>query len=165
MCKINPEVNILTSRKRLVLEQTSESVERFRAVANIQPPVKGWIRAVREALGMTGAQFAKRLGVTPPRVTRLEQAEVAGAATIRTMRQAAEAVDCVFVYAVVPRSTLEELVHTRAAKVASERLGRSAHTMRLEDQGLSDKEMRRALAAAVSDLVATMPRTLWDDPK
>jgi len=32
------------------------------------PPPKGWIRAIRDALGMTGVQLAKRLHVRPQTV-------------------------------------------------------------------------------------------------
>lgn len=43
-----------------------------------QVPVKGWIRAIREALGMSGRQLAQRLKVSQPRIPRLEQDELTG---------------------------------------------------------------------------------------
>jgi len=154
----------LANRKRLILEQLTDNVNRFRQLKDTPHPVKGWIRAIREALGMSGVQFAKRLGVSPQRVATLEKAEVAGAVTIRSMRQAAEALDCVFVYALVPRSSMKDTVRRQALEVARERLKHTSHTMLLEDQQLSKEKMRKALDAAVEELVDAMPKELWDKP-
>jgi len=154
----------LANRKRLILEQLTDNVNRFRQLKDTPHPVKGWIRAIREALGMSGVQFAKRLGVSPQRVATLEKAEVAGAVTIRSMRQAAEALDCVFVYALVPRSSMKDTVRRQALEVARERLKHTSHTMLLEDQQLSKEKMRKALDAAVKELVDAMPKELWDKP-
>lgn len=81
----------------------------FAQLSNIkvlQPPVKGWFRSIREALGMSGKQLGERMGVSQPGVVQIEKDEVSGAVTMKTMRQGAEAMDCVFVYAVVPRASL-----------------------------------------------------------
>ncbi|MEK6695997.1 MAG: mobile mystery protein A [Candidatus Deferrimicrobiota bacterium] len=154
----------MANRKRLILEQLTDNVNRFSQLKDAPHPVKGWIRAIREALGMSGVQFAKRLGVSPQRVATLEKAEVTGAVTIRSMRQAAEALDCVFVYALVPRSSLKDTVRRQALEVARERLKHTSHTMLLEDQQLSKEKMRKALDAAVEELVDAMPKELWDKP-
>jgi len=55
-------------------------------------------------------QLAKRLGVSPPRITQLEADEVKGRVTINTLRRSAEALDCVLVYGLVPRTSLEQMV-------------------------------------------------------
>lgn len=153
----------MSNRTRLILEQLTDNVGRFSQLKDTPPPVKGWIRAIREALGMSGVQFAKRLGVAPSRLAILEKAEVAGAVTIRSMRKAAEALDCVFVYALVPRSSLKDTIHRQALEVAQDRLLRTSHTMLLEDQQLSKEEMQKALEAAVAELVEAMPKALWDN--
>lgn len=152
---------MLPSRKRLVLEQLGKTLSRFAGLQAVSPPARGWIRAIREALGMSGVQFAARLGVMPPRVTALERDELSGAVTMKTMRQAAEALDCVFLYALVPRTSLEETIRRQAEAVARERLLRVSHTMMLESQQLSEEEMKQALDAAVEELVRTMPKDLW----
>jgi predicted DNA-binding mobile mystery protein A len=99
------EINMLPNQRRLMRSQLEQTLSRFSALQGLQPP-RGWIRAIREALGMSGAQLAARLGVTPPRVTVLERDEVAGAVSLKTLRQAAEALDCVLVYALVPLPAL-----------------------------------------------------------
>lgn len=154
----------MSDQKRLVLEQVTENASRFSQLKDACPPVKGWIRAIRKALGMSGVQFAKRLGVSAPRIAVLEKAEVSGSVTIRSMRQAAEALDCVFVYALVPRTNLNDSIRRQAQELVRERLKRSSHTMLLEDQQLPDDAMRKALNDAVEALVESMPGNLWDRP-
>lgn len=148
--------------KQIARRQFDATLAKFGGVKNVQPPAKGWIRAVREALGMSGKQLARRLQVSQPRVFKLEQDEPTGAVTLKTMQQAAEALDCVFVYALVPRSSLEETVRTQARLVAAERLQRVSHTMLLEAQTLSPEEQQDSLDAAIEELVRETPRDLWD---
>ena len=104
----------------------------------------------------------RRLKVSHPRVHRLEQDEPSGALTLRTMRQVAEALDCTFVYALVPRSSLEESVKTQVRLVAAERLQRVAHTMLLEAQGLSAEEQQASMTDAVEELARETPKDFWD---
>src|SRR5271156_7078401 len=84
-------------------------------------PPKGWLRAVRDALGMTTAQFARRLGVSQPRIVELEQSEASGGVTLNTLQRAAEALGCRLVYALVPEQPLAETVRERAELVAEQR--------------------------------------------
>lgn len=151
-----------TKHKQIARRQLDITLDKLAEVRSIKPPPKGWIRAVREALGMSGKQLAGRLQVSQPRVFKLEQGEPSGALTLKTMRQAAEALDCVFVYALVPRSTLEETVRTQARAVAGERLQRVSHTMLLEAQGLSMKEQQAFLDDAIEELARETPKDLWD---
>ena len=136
----------------------------FAQLSNIkwmQPPVKGWLRSIREALGMSGKQLGERMGVSQPRVVQLEKDEVSGAVTMKSMRQAAEALDCVFVYAVVPRTNLKETVRNQAYKVAEKSLSRTSHTMLLEDQQVSNDERRKMLESKIDDLAREMPNDFW----
>jgi predicted DNA-binding mobile mystery protein A len=148
--------------KQIARRQLDTTLAKFGEVKSMQLPAKGWIRAVREVLGMSGKQMARRLQVSQPRVFKLEHDEPSGALTLKTMRQVAEALDCVFVYALVPRSSLEETVRAQAGKVAAERLRRVSHTMLLEAQGLSSVEQQASLETAIEELVRETPRELWD---
>ena len=152
------------NRKRLILEQLDATFDRLSCLRSVQRPAKGWLRAIRGALGMSGKQFAKRLAVSPPRVTVLEKEELTGSVTIKTMRHAAEALDCFFVYALVPRTTLSKTVRERAEATANKRLERISHSMLLEDQQLSQGEQQKALRAEIEELIRTMPKERWDDP-
>lgn len=149
-------------QRQIARQQLDKTLSQFSFATGIKQPVKGWIRAVREVLGMSGTQLAQRLKVSQPRIPKLEQDELSGAVTLKTMRQAAEALDCVFVYALVPRTSLEDTVRTQARKVAGERMQRVSHSMLLESQSLGKEEQRASLDAAVDELARETPRGLWD---
>ena len=125
-------------------------------------PGRGWIKAIREAIGMTTGQFARRLGVSQPRVAALEKAEADGVVTLKSLRQAAEALDCDFVYALVPRKPLEQVVKDRARDVAERQLARTDQTMRLENQAVSKARMARARDQLAAELLRS-DRRLWAD--
>ncbi|HPX62429.1 MAG TPA: mobile mystery protein A [Deltaproteobacteria bacterium] len=154
---------MLPKYKLIARQQLDKTLSGYAAVKQITPPLKGWIRAIREALGMTGKQLASRMNVSQPRIPRLEQDEVSGVVSLKTMRQAAEAMDCVFVYAIVPRTTLEEAVRAQASSIASARVQHVSHSMLLEAQHLSDEELRASIEAAAEELVREMPKELWEN--
>jgi len=112
---------------------------------------------------MSGAQLAKRLDVNQQRVARIEQDEVLGKVTLNTMQNAAEAMGCVFVYGVVPRDSLQQIVGRQAEIVAKKRMARSNQTMRLEKQELSEAEKSKAIHDLTDEIVETMPKSLWDE--
>ncbi len=148
--------------KKLIREQLDRALKRFSALKAISPPRKGWVRAIRDALGISTRQLGDRLGVNKSRITRIEQDEVGGSVTLKTMRRVANALDCVFVYGFVPRKTLEDTLRNQAMQVAKKRMSRVAHTMSLEDQGLSEGEQKKAFETAVDELIRTMPKSLWE---
>jgi predicted DNA-binding mobile mystery protein A len=125
-------------------------------------PLGGWIRSIREALGMSGRQLAGRLGVHPSRITEMEKAEAAGQVSVATLKRAAEAMDCEFVYALVPKVGLEETLRHQAWKAARSDLKSVSQTMHLEAQGLSVQEEELQLAHLVEEWVKNPPRRLWD---
>jgi predicted DNA-binding mobile mystery protein A len=135
----------------------------LRPLAKSQRPPKGWLRAVRDALGMTTAQLARRMGVSQPRITELEQAEVSGNVTLHSLQRAAEALGCRLVYAFVPEKPLADTIRERAEVVAQQRLAAVEHTMRLEDQAVKDKNARNNLRRQFVDDLLRHPARLWDE--
>lgn len=127
-------------------------------------PPRGWIKAIREALGMTTAQLAARIGVSQPRITQLEKAETDGTVTLNTLRHAAEGLDCTLVYVLVPNSSFEQTVRRQAAKIADKQLARTHQTMKLENQAMHEAEMKTERDRLVQSLLAESPRRLWDAP-
>jgi predicted DNA-binding mobile mystery protein A len=128
--------------------------------AFVRPP-KGWVRAIRDALGMTGRQLAGRLGIKQPTLVALEQGEVNGTITIGRLRDVAEALDCTLVYALVPNRPLEQIVEERARQLANLRLTRTHHSMRLEDQGLGEADLSDERDRLAAGLLRDNPRKLW----
>jgi predicted DNA-binding mobile mystery protein A len=142
-------------RKRLDerLIPLNDEEERFRV------PPKGWIRAIRDSLGMSGVQLGKRLKVSPQTIEAMEKSEAAGTIQLNTLRRAAEAMDCKLVYALVPRTSLENTVRNRARQVALAALARVSHTMKLEDQNTGDRELEPRIEDYIRHI---KDRDLWN---
>lgn len=143
-------------------QRLDERLQPLQPSDRLRPPPKGWVRAIRDALGMTGVQFARRLKIRPQSIEALEQSEATGAIQLKTLRRAAEALDCTVVYALVPNSSLEGNVRARARKIAMRDLGRVAHTMKLEAQHTGDANLEARIEAYVRDQLAE--RDLWKEP-
>src|ERR1700675_3649187 len=112
-------------KARLAAQSRTHLQKRFKAMGapkRFAPPVRGWIKAIREALGMSSAQLAKRLGVKQPSVVALEQSEVKGTIELATLRRGGGALDCTLIYALVPNQSLEVMVRDRARMFARRRL-------------------------------------------
>ena len=150
------------NKARLTAQSRAHLDERFKelgSLARYSPPVRGWIKAVREALGMTTTQLAARLNVKQPSVVAMEQSEAKGTIELATLRRVAQALDCTLVYALVPNRPLESTIRARARAFARRRLGPVEHSMVLEDQkvGATDSE------AWLDEIVREKnPRLFWD---
>jgi predicted DNA-binding mobile mystery protein A len=121
------------------------------------------MRAIREALGMTAPQLARRLGTTRQAIGDLERREVLGTVTLGALRRAADALDCDVVYALVPRTDLRAMRTRQARRQAERQLGSVAHSMRLEAQDVAAGEHRQQVAERTDGLLRTWSRTVWDD--
>ena len=117
-------------------------------------PHSGWVKAIRTALGMSQTALAHKLGVSGAAVAKLERAEMGGGITLTKLAEVAAALDCSVVYALVPKSSLEETVQRQARRVASERLGYVDSTMVLEDQDLPADRRADYLEVYSRDLIA-----------
>ncbi len=124
---------------------------------------EGWLKTVRKTLGMSGTQLAKRLGVTKGQVSQTESGELSGSVTIKTMQKMAQAMDCRFVYAVVPVNKVEEVIKKRAYQKAHEQIKSASTQMALEAQSLSDKQLVLAVDELASEIIKKMPSDLWND--
>ena len=135
----------------------------LRAFSRAQRPPKGWIRAIRDALGMTTALYAKGLGVSQPRVVELEKSEQSGGVTLNTLQRAAEALGCRLVYVLIPEQPLADVVTQRAAEIAERQSRAIEQTMRLEDQAVEDDRAAQALRAQAIEDLLKRPARLWDE--
>lgn len=145
--------------RRRARQRLDERLGPLRPAALLQPPPKGWIAAIRDALGMTGVQLADRLGIRRQTLNMIERSEASGSIQISTLRRVAEALDCTLVYALVPNQPLEDAVRQRARALALHDLGRVAHSMRLEEQATGDDDLEARIEAYIRD--ALRDRDLW----
>lgn len=150
------------TNKQLVIDQLDSTLKKFNSVKHLFPPRNGWIKAIRSALGMSSKQLAKRLGVSTQRMSFLEHNETTGAVTIETMRKAAEQLDCFFVYGIVPKQTLKNIVIKRATHIAKKIIKQSSQTMLLEQQNISKQEEKKMLKDKVEELTSKIPSYLWE---
>lgn len=143
-------------------QRLDERLAALRPVSRFTPPPKGWIRAIRDALGMTGAQFAARLKMRPQSAADLEKSEANGSIQLKTLQRAANAMGCTLVYALVPTSSLEDAVRTRARQLALRDLRRVSQTMKLEAQAVDDADQEDRIEAYIRDVLKD--RDLWNEP-
>jgi predicted DNA-binding mobile mystery protein A len=118
-------------------ESLDDRLVPLRSADRHNPPARGWIRAIRDALGMSGDHLGKLLGVRRQSLADIELSEAKGTITLDTLRRAAAALDCTLVYALVPNTSLQATVETRARALAHTTLAATAHTMALEDQAVA----------------------------
>ncbi len=146
------------SQARRRLDDRYESV---RPLVHLGRPNKGWIRAIRDALGMSSTELAARMGVSQQVVSDIERSERHTTAKLDTLSRAADAMNCELVYALVPRTTLEETVGAQARRKAIRHLATVVHHGRLEGQVVSEDEV----AAHVDELASWFVdrRGLWTD--
>lgn len=130
---------------------------------SLATPAEGWIRTVRRALGMSGPQLARRLGVTRARISTLELSEIDGAVSLRTLQETARAMGCRLVYAVVPETTVADVLEQQARKQAIALVDRSSTHMALEDQSLSKQGRDAELARVTRDILEHRHRDFWED--
>ena len=136
------------NKAKLAAHSRSQLDRRFKQIgplSRFSVPVRGWIKAIRAGLGMSSEQLAKRLGVRQPSVVALEQSDAKGTIELATLRRVAEALDCTFVYALVPNKPLETIVRDRARILVRRRRAPVEHSMLLEDQAVSAKDSEARL--------------------
>jgi len=152
------------SVKRAVREQYQAIVDSAASqTAGLVVPREGWARTMRKALGMSGAQLARRMGLTRARIAAAEHAELSGGVTLKSMQAAAEAMGCRFVYAIVPPATVDDAVAAQARKKALAIVRAANGHMALESQALPDDKIARQVTRLAEDLAREMPSDFWDD--
>jgi predicted DNA-binding mobile mystery protein A len=133
--------------RKLRIEQLERALQPFLAVRDLPRPQRGWVRAIREASGLTVRGLAKQLyktsQVTPSRVAQLEKSEAEYHITLGSLRDAADALGCQLVYALVPKSgNIQELLEQDARAKAAENVRAVEHTMALENQAVGGAEAK-----------------------
>src|ERR1700734_8289 len=141
-------------KSRTASHSRLQLTERFKNIGPARhyvPPIRGWVKAIREALGMSTAQLAQRLRIKQPSIVAIEQSEAKGTIELATLRRAAAALDCTLVYALVPNKPLEKMVRDRARLFTRNRRRHVEHTMLLEDQPVRAKHSEALLDEVIRE--------------
>ncbi len=147
----------------LARRQLDKRLTPLRQSQDLARPPRGWIRAIRDALGMTTKQLGLRMGVSQPRITHIEKAEKDRSITLDTLQRAANAMDCQLVYALVPRRPLQEMIKERATQRARSIIDATAHSMTLEDQRADNDIEQAQLQQLIKELTDNAGSSLWQE--
>ena len=145
------------NERLILLRALTHKTETLAQLRDAQPPKQGWISAVRQALGMTAKQLAERVGLSQPRIAKMELNE--NNLKISTMKKIAEGLDCDFVYGFVPKSSLQETINRQARKKAEAILSNVNTNMALEDQLADDPNI---LTDVADEMIAKNIKRIWD---
>ena len=151
------------NKKKLQLEQLDRKLKSFHTASKVVPPPTGWLKAIRVSLGMSLQQLADKLSITKQSVQEIETREKEGSITLKSLKEAANAMDMQLVYALVPKDgTLEELIERKAKELAVCIVSRTSNNMKLEDQENSKQRLKKAIEERTAIIKNEMPKTLWD---
>ena len=143
-------------------KQLDATLRQAASIVSLETPRGGWIKSIRQALGMTAAQLGKRLRTSPQSVLALEKREVAGTITLATLEKAARALDCQVRVLFVPNHGIEQTVYQRAMDRARDERNQIVHTMGLEGQSGGVREVLDL--EKIAESWRTKRRTrLWDE--
>jgi predicted DNA-binding mobile mystery protein A len=149
--------------KKTIRQQLDERLKPLKNLAESGMPSQGWIKSIREALGLSSRQLGKKTGIDQSRVSRLENAEKTGELKLSSLQKIAKGLNMKFVYGFVPEDSLEQLLRAQARKIALKRMKRLNDTMSLEKQALSSVDQEKALNNMIDKILIEQPKDFWDE--
>ena len=149
--------------KQTIRDQYQSKLDQLIDSNTVIRPKEGWIRTLRKALGMSSPQLARRLGVSKSQASQMERMEIEDRITLKALRRVADALECDFQYALVPRQPVQNMIRDRANVKARALAEKTQAQMSLEAQQLSENGLRKQVTREVDRLVRDMPRDLWED--
>ncbi len=151
------------STKKLQIDQLEGKLRAYSNVKSTPVPPTGWVKAIRIALGMSLQQLANKLSITKQSTLEIENREKNGSITIKSLREAAKALDMELVYGFVPKDgSLDALIERKVKELAIKIVLRTSNTMKLEDQENSESRIKKAIVERTAILKSEMPKMLWD---
>jgi predicted DNA-binding mobile mystery protein A len=148
---------------KLQFQQLNEKIDQLTGLQHVIVPPIGWIKAIRNGIGMSMEQLGKKLSITKQGVMDIEKREKEGAITIKSMQEIAKAMDMKLVYGFVPNEgDLEQMIEARAIEMAKKIVERTSNTMKLEDQSNSKERIEKAIKERASEIINKTPKILWD---
>lgn len=151
------------AKQKLIIEQIDRKLKAFRPLETMIVPNNGWVNAVRTALKMSLRQLGGRMKITAQSTSEIEQRESNGTITLKTLKEAAKALDMKLVYGFIPKEdSLEKMIEIRAREIAREIVIRTSNTMKLEDQENSKNRINKSIKNKAEEIIDAMPKYLWD---
>jgi predicted DNA-binding mobile mystery protein A len=148
---------------KLQFQQLNEKMDKLTVLQHLIMPPIGWIKAIRNGIGMSMEQLGKKLSITKQAVMDIEKREKEGAITIKSMQEIAKVIDMKFVYGFVPNAgSLEQMIETRSLEIAIKIVQRTSTSMKLEDQVNSKERIEKAIKERAAEIINKTPKILWD---
>ena len=148
---------------KLQFQQLNEKMLQLSGMQHVIVPPIGWIKAIRNGIGMSMEQLGRKLSITKQGVMDIEKREKEGAITIKSMQEIAKAIDMQFVYGFVPvAGSLDQMIEMRALEIAKTIVLRTSTTMKLEDQVNSKERIEKAIKERAAEIINKTPKILWD---
>ncbi len=144
--------------------QVSEKLEILRQYRDKMPMYTGrWIKVVRQALGMTQAQLARRLGIQPQSLHNLEKNELNQSISIGSLKKVANALHCQIYIVFIPDKAIEKVVQENAMQTATKIIMDTAHTMDLEKQAPTEKFLKKQIKEVAEELIRNADKRIWEN--
>ena len=148
---------------KLQFQQLNEKIDQLIGLQHVIVPPIGWIKAIRNGIGMSMQQLGNKLSITKQGVMDIEKREKEGAITIKSMQEIAKAFDMEFVYCFIPNAgSLEQMIESRASEIATKIVERTSNTMKLENQTNSKERIEKAIKERAAEIINKTPKILWD---
>ena len=152
-----------TQKQKLLIEQVDRKLSHLKPMEKIIVPQKGWVSTIRAALKMSLRQLGNRLKISAQSVKEIEEREVNGSITIKSLREVADSLNMKLVYGFVPKKeSIEKIIEQRAHEVAQEIVLRTSNTMKLEGQENPNTQIDKAIKNKAEEIKNKMPKYLWD---
>ena len=150
-------------KRAIVRNQLDDKMFMLQTAAEVIPPGSGWIHAIRYGINMSLRQLGQKLSITPQSVKEIEEREKQGTISLIVLRRVAQALNMRFVYGFIPNDqTLDGMIEKRAKEMAEILVNQASIHMSLEDQGLSEDKLQRAVDHKAREIRDKVPKTLWD---
>lgn len=144
--------------RKLTCQQLTKQLKPF---YNINIPHEGWLKTIRKLLGMTVEQLATRCGVSRQRILQIEKDEVLKHLTVHTLEKVADKLDCMLVYALIPKKDLVTMIEEQARKQVVARLQNVSHSMALEDQRVESDKQEEQIKILIEELIRNNIKDIW----
>ena len=144
-------------------KQLDEKLRTVREINFPEIPRRGWAKTIRTALMMPSETLGKRIGMSQSAVIQLEKSEAAETITLASLRKLAAGIECDFVYALVPKRSLNEIIEEQALRRARSLANIVSSSMELEAQGISEDEKNQQVQALANSLLIKPSTGFWDD--
>ena len=157
-------IEVVMNIKSLVIKQYQEIIDKAtQQIKKLKTPPEGWLRTNRKALQMPAKIIMKKAGIKTSELYRIEKAEVEGTLTLNKLKEAANAMDCDFHYAIVPRGEIKTLIENKARRHAVTLLNSANVHMQLESQGTTAEQIELQVDQVTEQLIKEMPEWFWGE--